>query len=234
MAQAPEGATNVVLFDDQETYYRYASHAYAEPGEYATSGGMYIDQPFGHFIAVKAEITALELVIAHEMTHASLAHLPLPLWLNEGLAVNTEHQLTRQPPPLYSPQELHARHRKHWTPQRIKAFWSGEAFHDAESQLLAYDLARILVEQLSSDWPRFARFACVASVEDSGARAARDLLGIELGECVRALLELDSAEGLEPDAGVRRPVHEVDYGRLDATRDFSSLIRDRSSRDGES
>ena len=29
----------------------------------------------------------------HEMTHGSVAHLPLPLWLNEGLAVNTERRL---------------------------------------------------------------------------------------------------------------------------------------------
>jgi hypothetical protein len=45
-----------------------------------------------HFITTKADLRSIEPVIAHEMTHACVQHLPLPLWLNEGLAVNTEQR----------------------------------------------------------------------------------------------------------------------------------------------
>ncbi|HVF64614.1 MAG TPA: hypothetical protein VNE58_11530 [Casimicrobiaceae bacterium] len=198
IARPCDQAISVVVFDDEDAYYRYAADAYDQPGEYATSGGMFFDEPYPHLITVKAELATLELVIAHELTHAALHHLPLPLWLNEGLAVNTEQQLTRKPPPLYTPQEMDAKHRSYWTPARIQQYWSGAAFHDTEAQMLAYDLARILVEQLASDWQAFAAFARDADARDGGSAAAVGRLGVDLGECVCALLGRDVTPAWSP------------------------------------
>jgi hypothetical protein len=33
----------------------------------------------------------------HELTHNLLCHLPIPLWLNEGLAVLIEQTVTQKP-----------------------------------------------------------------------------------------------------------------------------------------
>jgi hypothetical protein len=194
------GKDILILFDDDESYYRYASHYYPETGEFATSGGMHLAQGCSHFISVKRDLRELEAMIVHEMTHASL-HLPVPLWLNEGLAVNTEHRLAGAPnQPLGAHDERHERLRRFWSVVAIQSFWSGESFHrPGESNELSYELARIVVEQLAKDWEPFARFVRGARAEDAGAAAAREHLGLDLGEVVTALLERDTPKSWSPD-----------------------------------
>jgi hypothetical protein len=192
----------VVLFDDQETYYRYVSHHYPDAGEFAFSGGMFIHAGCAHFVAVKGELHALEPVIAHETTHALLSHLPIPAWLNEGLAVNTEHRLcpaAQDPRSRPSAMQMHQRHLAFWGPEEVQQFWSGQSFlRSDEGNELSCDLARILVEQFATDWEPFVRFACSARLDDAGAQAAKQALGIDLGEAVAAVLERPSARGLAP------------------------------------
>ena len=192
----------VVLFDDEDTYYRYVSHHYPESGEFAFSGGMFINAGCAHFVAVRGELHALEPTIAHETTHALLSHLPLPAWLNEGLAVNTERRLCPvQHDPRYgtSTVKMHQRHKVFWGEQEMQQFWSGQSFlRTDDGNELSYDFARILVEQFSADWKRFARFACSAQLADAGAQAAEQELGIRLGDAVAAILERPSAHGLAP------------------------------------
>lgn len=156
-----------------------------------------------HFVSVKNEQHALEPVVAHETTHAMLAHLPIPLWLNEGLAVNTERRLS---PPLVSPQQsaeqMHRRHCAFWGAEEIQQFWSGQSFgRSDEGNELSYDLARILVEQFAADWPRFVQFVNAAQRDDRGEAAAVACLGLSLGEAAAALLEGERAADLSPHAG---------------------------------
>ena len=66
------------------------SSYYPEKGEFPLSGGMHLDAGRQHFVAVKNDLRHLKATIVHEMTHASLGHLPL--WRNEGLAFNTERR----------------------------------------------------------------------------------------------------------------------------------------------
>jgi len=106
----PEGKDILIVFDDEDSYYRYVSHAYPDGGEFANSGGMYINGGCGHFVTVRRDLSAIEPVIVHEMTHGCLAHLPIPLWLNEGLAVNTEQRLTGVQGSVHTPQELRGKH----------------------------------------------------------------------------------------------------------------------------
>jgi hypothetical protein len=202
IAHVPEwGHDILVVFDDEDAYYRYVSHYYPEAGEFALSGGMYINSGCGHFVTVKADLRAVEPVIAHELTHACLGHLPIPAWLNEGIAVNTERRLCPLPNPAgTTPQQMHARHQKFWGPDEIQQFWSGKSFlRSDEGNELSYDLARIIVSQLGAAWDHFRPFVLSANANDGGASAAADHLGVQLGNVVSALLEQEPSTQWEPN-----------------------------------
>lgn len=196
----PWGKDILIAFDDEQSYYRYVSYYYPESGEFAFSGGMHLDAGCGHFVTVKRELHVMEATIVHEMTHAWLVHLPLPAWLNEGLAVNTERRLAGAPrETLGAHEKLHDKLRRFWSAVSIQKFWSGDSFHDPESQALSYELARIVVEQLAKDWAPFAAFVRRADRADAGTAAARECLGLDLGEVITVLLERDTPRSWAPD-----------------------------------
>jgi hypothetical protein len=189
----------LVVFDSEEDYYHYVSIYYPKDGEFATSGGMFIHFGCPHFVLVRADLSNIEPVIAHELTHSALAHLRLPKWLDEGIAVNTEHKLTGEKRLLYTPHELHRKHAQYWNQDSIQAFWSGASFERTnDGNLLSYELARIIVEQLARDWDAFARFVVAADRADAGAAAAQSVFAVDLGRCASALLEIDQADGWSP------------------------------------
>jgi hypothetical protein len=149
---------------------------------------------------VKSELRQVEATIAHEMTHSCLEHLPLPLWLNEGLAVNTEERLTGVKPSLLTPDRLHDKLRRFWSVVSIQEFWSGRSFdRPGDSNQLSYALARIIVEQLAKDWGPFREFVLRADRADAGAAAARECLGLDLGSIVTVLLERETPKSWSPD-----------------------------------
>ena len=88
---APWGKDVLIVLDDEKQYYDYVSYYYPESGEFAFSGGVHIGSGCSHFVTIKADLRSIEPTIAHEMTHGCLAHLPLPTWLNEGVAVSASH-----------------------------------------------------------------------------------------------------------------------------------------------
>ncbi len=196
IAQPDFAKCTLVVFDDDDSYYRYVSMYHAE-GEHATSGGMYLGG--GHFVTTKSDLRAIEPVITHEMTHATVARLPLPSWVNEGLAVNTEFRLHGHRP-RYTPEQMHERHRAFWNAQRIQALWSGAAYDTpGDMQELGYDLARVIIEQMAKDWPGFKAFVLAANADDGGAAAAREHLGVDLGQYACALLEHRWTPAWSPD-----------------------------------
>lgn len=200
VAQVPEwGKDILIVFDDEDAYYRYVSQYYPEAGEFAASSGMYINAGCGHFATVKSDLQAIEPVIAHEMTHGCLSHLPIPAWLNEGLAVNTEQRLCSVGAPLFSPAEMHAKHRAFWGDAEIQEFWSGKSFlRNDDGNMLSYDLARILVAQLSTDWPSFRTFVLNANAADAGAAAAAGHLDLDLGTAASVLLDKEPTAAWSP------------------------------------
>lgn len=195
----PLGKELLLVFDNDESYYRYVSCYYPDAGEFALSGGMHIDAGCSHYVTVKNDLRVVEPIIAHEMTHGCLAHLPLPAWLNEGLAVNVEQRLAPTPA-THTEQQLRGKHLAFWGEKEVQEFWSGQSFlRTDDGNLLSYALARLIVEQLSRDWEPFKRFVLAADGADAGATAARENLDVDLGEFVCALLEKAPSAKWAPD-----------------------------------
>lgn len=184
----------VLLLHDEDDYYRYLSGMYPEEGEFPMSAGVHFNGPGPHFVVNGSNLDEVEATIVHEMTHAFVAHLPIPAWLNEGLAVNMEIAFGRVAD-AHKLIDLEKRHRRFWTPELIQDYWSGRSWHHAgEGNELSYDLGRLMVAGMSEDWSCFEAFALAAHGEDSGARAAAEHLHIDLGEYVRHYLERDEGE----------------------------------------
>lgn len=181
-----------LVFPDDDAYYDYIAHYYPEGGEYAMSSGVFLSAGYGHFALPESGLEAMEPVIAHELTHSLLAHLPLPTWLNEGLAVNTEHALfprladPRAQP--YRPEELATHHAAYWDAESIQAFWSGESFHRTDDgNRLSYDLAAKITALAANDDPAFRAFVVHAGSHDAGMAAAEHL-GYPLANLIEAVL----------------------------------------------
>lgn len=196
IVQVPEwGKDILIVVDDNASYYQYVAHYYPD-GEFATSSGMHISAGCSHFVTMKADLHDIEPVIAHEMTHGCLSHLPIPLWLNEGLAVNTEKRVSRSPGSLYTVQEIQQKHLRYWGAREIQEFWSGHSFlRTDDGNLLSYDLAQKIVEHLAADWDRFKRFVLAANAIDGGASAMLEEFNLDLGEVAAAIIGRD----LSPD-----------------------------------
>jgi hypothetical protein len=193
------GKDILIVFDDDDAYYRYASRYYPDAGEFAFSSGMHISSGCGHYITMKADLSSIEPIIAHESTHGCLGHLPLPLWLNEGLAVNMEARLTGKLYSEWTPEQTRKEHLNFWGTQEIQQFWSGESFQRTDDgNRLSYDLARILVEQFSTDWESFKLFVLAADASDAGAEAASLHLGVDLGSAACSLMDESNLPAWKP------------------------------------
>jgi hypothetical protein len=182
----------ILWLEDETRYYEYVSYFYPESGEFAFSGGMFLPGGYPHFVFPHYdEGWQLERVVSHELTHALVRHLPLPLWLNEGLAVTLEEMIAGVPHAAINEQTL-AEHRAYWNPESIQKFWSGESFSQSDEGCgLSYALGQLLVLNLGHDFPRFREFAIGSDHEDSGEAAARQVFGIGLGDLIAGFLGED-------------------------------------------
>lgn len=188
-AQDGYGKSVVMVLGDEDAYYRYVSNYGSESSEpEAYSGGMFIDAGYGHFVFAQGPFESMERVVVHELTHCLVRHLPIPAWLNEGLAVNVEHRFVRQPP-RYRPDELRYLLGRFWNASTIQEFWSGKSFlRPDDGQPLSYELARLLAELLAKDYDVLAQFCARAKHEDAGEAAATSVLGMSLGDLAAVVL----------------------------------------------
>ncbi|AVP97424.1 hypothetical protein C7S18_09550 [Ahniella affigens] len=148
----------------------------------------------GHFILLADEIDQAEPTLVHEMTHALLSHLELPLWIEEDIATAMEHTVGQDSvDPSYvlnRRSDMQHRHGRYWNEQTKIGFWDGSAFSNGAASELAYDMAHLIVSELRRDFPRFATFAKAVSVHDGGAEAARSVYGLPLDAFVDSYLEV--------------------------------------------
>lgn len=187
-----DGKIVILVLEDADRYYSYVS-TYApemppDQDALALSGGMFIQHGYGHFVFVADAMDRMEPVIAHELTHGLLTHLPLPAWLNEGIAVNTERRIA----PLAVPPtaaDLPARQQAFWNAQTIQQFWSGRSWlRPDEGNELSYALSTTFVHVLAQDWAAFVCFANAASYVDAGQAAAVAELSFPLDHLAQVVL----------------------------------------------
>ena len=175
------GKNVVLIFNGQEPYYKYMAYFYPDEGEFILSSGVFLNGAYGHFAFPFMEMATAEATSAHEMTHACLRHLPIPLWLNEGFAVTMESEICGFQP-LRMDSEQFSKHADFWNSETIQEFWSGYSFNRTdEGSELSYELARYCLTALAHDYVAFARFANSAIFEDGGESAAIDAFGGGLG-----------------------------------------------------
>lgn len=179
----------VLAFSDMESYYDYISDFYSEEGEFGLSCGVFLDEGYGHFAICLAYGDDYERTIAHELNHNLLRHLPLPLWVNEGVTqvmedmvlggsyFSTNHEIVR-------------RHRAYWNPETINAFWSGESFSSPDDgQELSYHLSQVLFRNLMSDFPKhISPFLNSAHYADAGDQALQQFCKTSLADRVEQFL----------------------------------------------
>jgi hypothetical protein len=73
------GKNVLFIFSDEDDYYQYLAPHLSE-GEQAASGGVCIHSGYIHIAFPWRDDFDTANAIMHELTHACLAHLPLPLW----------------------------------------------------------------------------------------------------------------------------------------------------------
>lgn len=80
------GKEVVLVFSEEDDYYQYLA-PHSPDGEQAASGGVCIHSGYTHLAMPWRDELETANTIVHELTHDCLAHLPRPLWLNEGVAI---------------------------------------------------------------------------------------------------------------------------------------------------
>jgi hypothetical protein len=176
----------LLLFSDPEDYYAYISYFHRD-GTHILSGGVFIRRGYAHIALPYIDILSAQHTLVHELTHNLLCHLPIPLWLNEGLAVVME-QLIRGRSFLLD-RELIERHRNHWNETNIQTFWSGKSYNvPGDDSQLSYSLGEILVNLLAENYVGFIEFVRAADWRDAGQDAAVNHFGRGLEEFLSGFL----------------------------------------------
>jgi hypothetical protein len=172
----------VIVTSTQDEYYSYICPFYPD-GEHASTGGIYLNSGYGHFVFCYLDLNSAESVIAHELTHALLDGLPIPLWLNEGIAQLAEISVTGR---HYSrTEEILETIDVFWSSQTIQEFWDGSSFgRPDEGQMHSYHLALVLTRKLTGDITKFRRFVLAAQAADAGDSALVSVFGFSLEDLV--------------------------------------------------
>jgi len=217
------GPLVLLLFADAETYCRYVL-PFDPDGEYFRSGGACFKQGYVHLALRPTHLDSLQSVVLHELTHACLWHLSLPLWLEEGI---TQMIQTAQ---ITLEGTTAAEIRRYWQEHGLRDFWWGRGFFlDDEGQGASYELAEILYRILESDHRRQLRdFIRHAHADDAGDSAAHQFLGKGIAAVASQFLGPGSWEPVPPDGPTwcRRGVLYLSRKQYDlALSDFEEAIR---------
>lgn len=172
----------IFIIDNNESYYEYISNYYPEEGTFAQSSGVFLRDIVPHFVFPKNDYAIS--VASHELTHALVSHLEIPLWLNEGLAVNMESVITGSNPFKLN-QQKHQQHIAFWGETEIQEFWSGKSFsRPDEANELSYQLAQLITRTLAENHAAFYAFVNDAHYTDSGEKALSTHYGISLADII--------------------------------------------------
>ena len=183
----------VLAFEDPNTYYDYITDFYPEQGEFALSRGVFLDDGYGHFAFCTAYGDEHERTIAHELNHSLLGHLPLPMWLNEGVTQEIEDAIVGNS--YFSlDTDMVRKHREYWNSETIHSFWAGDSFSSPDDgRDLSYQLSRLLFRNVIVDYPNHIfDFLNTAHYADAGNSALIAFCGTSL--CDRVVQFMGSGE----------------------------------------
>jgi hypothetical protein len=177
----------VMDFATVEQYYDYISYFYPANSETAGSSGVFLGRGYQH-IAIPPSNWMQDTLI-HELTHNRLVHLPLPLWLEEGIAVTMERKIGGRKGGTLD-RELQRKHHQYWSSETIPAFWNGRSFKNPDGEIshLSYSLAEILVDLMVQEFPNFMEFVGRANGKDAGQAAAKEVFDVTLNDIASAFL----------------------------------------------
>ena len=176
----------LLAFADLDRYYDYISPFYPDEGHFAVSGGLCLSEGLLHLIlAPSPDLIGLEIVAAHEITHAHLNAFSVPTWVDEGLAM-----IAMEPFGALLPSPELDELRDCWRQHGLDTFWTGEAFQLPDDRsTFAYDLAYLLVRSLVvRDRAAFSSFLRNADRRDAGYAACRAAYGVEPDDLVRRIV----------------------------------------------
>lgn len=176
----------LLLFSDPDDYYAYISYYHSE-GTHILSSGVFLQRGYAHIALPYIETGNAQRTLVHELCHNLLCHLRIPLWLNEGIAVHVQCQMSGRP--LILDHEMADRQRNHWNETNVQSFWSGKSYHvPGDDSELSYQLGHILVQLLSEGGRDFLEFVKCAEWRDAGQDASQRILGQDLGEVLGGFL----------------------------------------------
>jgi hypothetical protein len=182
----------VIEFESMERFYDYLGGL---PGDDNGGSpiGVFISWGHPHIVMGSAPKWELANILAHEIAHAFLYRLPLPLWLDEALAMTIEGRTMGQ---LSGDRDIIHNMRNFWRESDLDSFWNGCSFHGTHDEIKhSYDLALALFQNIKSSQPEnVSAFVSSADRADAGASAACDHLGISLGEIATQLIGIEVAE----------------------------------------
>ncbi|MEX2219424.1 MAG: hypothetical protein WD749_11790, partial [Phycisphaerales bacterium] len=181
----------VIALARSEDYYTFLAPHHPEEGEWATSGGTYVNLGPGALAMIVTHTQAkwgLEETVAHELTHHALEELSLPLWVEEGFTQMMEERVTGLAN-FKLDREMVERQRALWEERGVEGFLSGDGFFSAEEdvQELSYHLSQWVVRsQLSERAGAFFAFAREAG-ELGESESAMKHLGMTPGALVASV-----------------------------------------------
>ena len=178
----------VIVAESQDDYYDYTSHFYSE-GSYGGSGGMCIRHTGYTHMVINASVTyEQEFTLTHEIAHALLAQLPLPIWVEEGMVQIVEEKINQN---VHGYLDAHE-HKAYWAENTFAGLWLGSSFHEeGPGQYLSYQLARHMVfELIKKDLNTFISFANDAQHLDAGRTASMKHFGHGLSGCLPDFLQM--------------------------------------------
>ncbi len=182
----PHGKHAVLMFEDEDDYYRYISYFHPDGGAYGFSSGMCL-RGGGYVHTVLAPQRDNLPTLVHELVHLCLTGRRLPVWLDEGLATHLERELTGRGAHRIDKESI-AEQRACWNSETIQRFWSGESFRLGDERTWSYGLAEHLVALLSREFGDLGAFIGAARREDAGQAAARTHLDVDLSDVAAAFL----------------------------------------------
>jgi hypothetical protein len=182
----------VMMFTSLHDYYKYITNFYAVGDGPIPEGICLRGDIYTHYAFPPMDYSSYRSVLVHELTHSCLGHLPIPLWLNEALAMRMQ-QVICSSDSFIIDQEIYERHVAHWNHENIQQFWQGDSwyiFNDNISYI--YNLAQVLWRKIETDLnaPRSAilQFIVDAHYEDGGEAAFQNTFGLSLGDLVTDFL----------------------------------------------